>query len=193
MSTDIPNQPESQPQSPETPKALAVVEKVTMELSQSKPIWEQQGPAEKDDMFAKFLIYKNLGHKRTLLEAEALSKGRKKTAHNSGGYHGLATKWRWIERAAAFDKHEQEKIGARLEKSRERYAEKIESVCHDLVDDVINFRESKFGTPEKRALGFNIMTLLGKGGAGNFLTSSYRTIVGEKHEVQVKVHKLRFE
>lgn len=68
--------------------------------------WEQQ-EGEPDAAYARFLVYRNLGPARSLDDAYRASRGiapkRTKTPQVSGQWKDDSARWKWVERATAFD------------------------------------------------------------------------------------------
>ena len=71
-----------------------------------EPVWEQQ-PGEPNLWFGRFCRYKNLGYTRSFvatLNGEEAEKGTGKLSPSlPGAWNNAIAKWRWMERAAAWD------------------------------------------------------------------------------------------
>lgn len=102
--------------------------------------WEQQA-GENNLWFSRFEAYRMAGPERTLLGAFQTVTGKEKI---SGAWKDAAKKWKWIERAAAWDTFERERLNREYEQERETerlarrkllkdYRLKLENALKELV------------------------------------------------------------
>jgi len=92
-------------------------------------IWDQQH-GESAQAYAAFRVYRDMGAARSLDAAWRVSKGDQKS-NAPGRWRDWSTRWSWVERATAYDKHladiEQQKreqaVAAEAEKWAARRAE----------------------------------------------------------------------
>ena len=75
----------------------------------NRPAWSQQ-LGETEEWFAAFVVYRDLGPTRSLAQAQRLKgkprKGRKRAAEKrqvSGNVKRRSKRWKWGDRAAAWD------------------------------------------------------------------------------------------
>jgi hypothetical protein len=75
----------------------------------NRPAWSQQ-LGETEEWFAAFVVYRDLGPARSLAEAQRLKgkpqEGRERATgkrHASGSLKRRAKRWKWGDRAAAWD------------------------------------------------------------------------------------------
>ncbi|KGI79322.1 hypothetical protein IL38_23720 [Actinopolyspora erythraea] len=97
--------------------------KTAITLASDRNAWEQQ-PGESERMFARFTVYRDLGEGRTLNQtAEILNSTSRKTVT----YRSLteyASRYRWRERAEAFDVDQAAADRARMAKLRKEAVER---------------------------------------------------------------------
>lgn len=86
-----------------------------MPRSKKEPLWGQL-PTETGKLFEKFTVYRKLPPPRTLEDAA------KATGLTFGYVRKLSMKYRWLERAAAWDAHLVAKEDKVIESERERLA-----------------------------------------------------------------------
>lgn len=118
-----------------------------------KPIYLRQ-EHEPQMWFNRFLLYRNLGPKRTVKAALEQERGRIKALKSTASKNGKATKgdreiqipgswkkaciqWRWIERAQAWDEH----------------------ICEKMVDDYVDKLYAGYGAKEHRVWELHQMVL----------------------------------
>ena len=73
------------------------------DLAPDRAAWEQQ-PEESDKWYGRFEMYRNLGTERTLLGAWRRATGKER-AQADGYWQRQCSRWRWRDRARAWDKH----------------------------------------------------------------------------------------
>lgn len=69
--------------------------------------WEQQ-VGEPDRWFSRFQTYLDLGPIRSVVQVYRAEKGRDGHAQACGRWKLSATRWRWTERARAYDAHQRQ-------------------------------------------------------------------------------------
>jgi uncharacterized protein involved in tolerance to divalent cations len=81
----------------------------------------RQLPGETAEDFARFLVYRNLGPCRTLRKAYAIylqelgdSEGGSKVARATRSWREKSAKFDWVNRATAWDAHNQQTYGTRI-------------------------------------------------------------------------------
>jgi hypothetical protein len=94
---------------------------------ETKP-WERM-PAESDKAFAKFCAYRDMGPQRSLAKLRQLHAGEK--GWTRGAIEDLCSRWRWVDRAAAWD---DEQDRARSEAQTRMIAEMAERQARDGLD-----------------------------------------------------------
>lgn len=67
--------------------------------------WEQR-PDESGRAYAAFVVYRDMGAKRNVPDAYRQGTGRPQAKQASGVWNGWAKKYRWAERARAYDEHQ---------------------------------------------------------------------------------------
>ncbi len=103
-------------------------------------LWDERQPGEKSQAWAAFVVYRDFGSERSI--TKAWRKANNKSEGQSGRWEEWARKFKWVERAAAYDKHlddieraEREKELARLAKRRAKYEiETVQPNLEELVD-----------------------------------------------------------
>ena len=94
--------------------------------------WQQQ-PAESDKAYAKFLAFRNAGSQRSIMGANG--------GKPNGGLYRQAHKWRWGERASAWDaslrERTDEELVDRMVSTRHRLADEADALLDRLWDEGI--------------------------------------------------------
>lgn len=95
--------------------------------------WDRES-GEPATVYAAFLVYRDLGYQRTVLEAYRQATGRLKADQASGMFQKHYKDFRWRERAAAWDAHcETEKQKADLKAMAEVRTEVRLEVARELI------------------------------------------------------------
>lgn len=98
-------------------------------LAEDRPLWEQQ-PDESPRMYHYFLLYRDAGRVRTLAKVgETLTK----TAEYM---RQLSRRYRWVERAEAWDKHHDEQWTIEVEHQRREMARNHVQLANDMLQKV---------------------------------------------------------
>lgn len=153
-------------------------------MSEARP-WHKK-PGEPDDDFKRFLIYKDLGHERTLVKAQSQANGEPITPCPSGTWGVLCRKWGWKSRAIAYDcwcaerasNKLEEKIVDDLVKAKEYRHKSIALISQRIYEALSDGDDVKL-KKNKQILS----ELVGKGQSANFLLESEK-ILGEKKDGQ---------
>ena len=91
--------------------------------------WQQQ-PGESDKAYAKFLAFRNAGSQRSIMGANG--------GKPNGGLYRQAHKWRWGERASAWDaslrERTDEELVDRMVPARHKLADKADALIERLWD-----------------------------------------------------------
>jgi hypothetical protein len=105
---------------------------------QNIPVWERQ-PGEKKHHYEWFHVWLMLGPSRSLVAAYntiQAKKGKEKQSQASGAWHQVFEKWRWRERAAAWDVWQQQQSEERLRERQQALEDRLFTVRERLVEKV---------------------------------------------------------
>lgn len=101
-----------------------------------RALWEQQ-PEEPNKWFRRFEIYRRLGPNRAMLAAyrkESAEAGREKRDRTPGSWVTMFRRWKWAERAAAWDEHESEREEIEWQAKRRQIRSQEWEAAQSLID-----------------------------------------------------------
>lgn len=101
-------------------------------------LWDERQPGEGSKAWAAFVVYRDFGPERTI--TKAWRRFANKSEGESGRWELWSRKFKWVERAAAYDKHlddlergERERELARLAKRRAQFEFKVQDNLEELT------------------------------------------------------------
>lgn len=88
--------------------------------------WNDRIAGEPADWYSRFVLYRDMGPQRTklgavhLAEAKAVEEGRKKQSKRvPGAWNAAIARWKWEERATAYDAEQQRRLEQKLAEDRD--------------------------------------------------------------------------
>jgi len=111
-------------------------------------------PKESSEAFASFCVYRDLGFERSIRKAIDCIKENKSYSQSYGSWRKWAVVFRWKERAADYDRYNEQLKQAELRKTLEAQAEKHRQVTGKMLDVVIK----KLDTMNHEELTLNVVT-----------------------------------
>lgn len=107
-------------------------------MTVSEPVvlpWDRQ-PQEPETAYAYFAVYRDLGRTRTVAKVSD-------EVHKSRDYtHKIATAWRWVQRAQAFDREQDRMYAEALAERRREMAERHARLASALQSKVVTRLQS---------------------------------------------------
>jgi hypothetical protein len=106
-------------------------ERAPITLDPARHPWEQQ-PRESDKVFGRFLLYRNLGRRRTLTSlAKVLTECGDKLTYGTLKYH--SHRYAWTTRVQAYDSHRDDADADRLADLRTKLVEEHLTISKGLL------------------------------------------------------------
>ena len=118
---------------------------------EAKP-WEHQ-PNEPMNWYLRFKRYCRMGVSRSLLRAfnaEKAEKGHKRSLRISGAYEKRAKQFNWLDRAAAFDRHIEEREAAEWERRRIEYRKRETDLAESLIKKAEQMLQFPLATTQQK-------------------------------------------
>jgi hypothetical protein len=171
------------PEAKKEVKKVYVPKHIKLTFDAGKKLWEQHKD-EPDKLYLRFQTFLYLGQNRTVRAAYEQHVDRGEV--DLCAWDGTSSRYRWLERASAYDKHVAAEINDKYHKSLKKFQHNLIRSLELASQDFVEALESKDLEKLKRLAPVH-MSLIGKGNTGNFLLAGHKQVFGEKQQVQQSI------
>lgn len=154
-------------------------------MSNFKKPWDQQ-EKEPDEYYRKFLIFRDLGSERTLLNAQTLEEPNRTRPEASSAWKRMSSNWNWLARADAYDLSIQKTASKEVEANDKLIKATAENLQLTILKRIQKIAETGDLTKlDRNDLGIYNLLLSSKSKASDFVNNVVKNMQSQRLEVKV--------